>query len=167
MKTILLMSSFLILGNAMAEWTNPYACDPKNTKECWITCFNSGSFNGDPMIRVYITPAKNEKAEFIIQKEGLFSGKMKTYSEGKVIRNDIDSLNINLPLGNSSLKVSTTEDRILENNGWSLSGMSVLAGKNRKMICSYISKPFLINYVMRYTPGFPLDLFNRFYESDQ
>lgn len=162
MKTIFLFSLLLSI-NAFGQWTNPYACDPSRTNDCWITCFNSDAVHGaDLMVRVFITPIKNGRAEFLIQKESLFWG-MKTEASGQVVRDDNNPLNIRLNIGQSSLNVSTKKDSILVNNKWTLSGRSKIAGASRNMICSYNTKMGLIEYDFEYTPDFPMEFFRKYY----
>lgn len=153
----------LLSLNAFGQWTNPYACNPSQLKECWITCFNSDAVHGgDQMVRLYITPMKEGRAQYLIQKESLFWG-MRTTDSGHIVRDADSAISIRLSLGQSSLNVSTKKESILQNNKWTLSGRSNVAGEIRNMVCSYDTKTSLMEYDFKYTPDFPKDFFRNFY----
>ncbi len=166
MRHFINLSTLILSTNIFAQWTNPYACDPNKTHECWISCFNKESSLDEPMIRVYISPSINRESKYLIQRENFFSGKMRTHSTGKVVRDDLNPLSIDFDLGKSNLSVSVKPDRISENNTWILSGLSNIAGKRRKMICSYGTKLFLDGYKM-YIPGFPSEFYRSIYNQEE
>ena len=168
MKVWMILAPLMTSVPALA-WENPYACGPEQTAQCWIRCFNSRSIlEGERAYRIWITPEKNGKAEYLVLRERTFVAGLRTASAGQVSRQgDRAPLAIDLDLdGNGrrvKLKASIDPAQITPNNGWTLRGTMTYAGKSMEVLCGYDTRTWMEEYNRVYDPSFPADLYQRFY----